>query len=137
MTSSEGGRESHAPSPASLAFTATESALKTVLASLDDAKAEGTATIDIRSKSALGDYMVVTSGRSNRHVGAIADRVVAALKEAGVGPLRVEGLPHCDWVLVDAGDLIVHIFRPEVREFYNLEKMWMADPYSERRAAHA
>jgi ribosome-associated protein len=138
MVSSEGRIGSHAPSPAShLAANATESALETVLASLDDAKAEGTTTIDIRSKSALGDYMVVTSGRSNRHVGAIADRLVGALKGAGLGPLRVEGLPHCDWVLVDAGDLIVHIFRPEVREFYNLEKMWTADPYSERRAALA
>jgi ribosome-associated protein len=110
-------------------------ALKTVLASLEDAKAEGTITIDISSKSALGDLMVVTSGRSHRHVGAIADRVVMALKEAGLGPVRVEGQPHCDWVLIDAGDVIVHVFRPEVREFYNLEKMWMAEPYSERRAS--
>jgi ribosome-associated protein len=78
--------------------------------------------------------MVVTSGRSHRHVGAIADRLVGDLKAAGLGPVRVEGLPHCDWVLIDAGDLIVHVFRPEVREFYNLEKMWQAEPYSERRA---
>ena len=109
-------------------------ALKTVLHCLDDAKAEGTVTIDIAGKSSLGDHMVVTSGRSHRHVGAIADRLVSDLKDAGVGPLRVEGLPHCDWVLIDAGDLIVHVFRPEVREFYNLEKMWAAEPYSERRA---
>ena len=108
-------------------------ALKTVLLSLDDAKAEETVTIDIAGKSALGDHMVVTSGRSHRHVGAIADRLVGDLKQAGIGPVRVEGLPHCDWVLIDAGDLIVHVFRPEVREFYNLEKMW-AEPYSERRA---
>jgi ribosome-associated protein len=109
-------------------------AFKTVLASLDDAKAEDTVTIDIQSKSALGDHMVVTSGRSHRHVGAIADRLVSDLKQAGLGPVRVEGLPHCDWVLIDAGDVIVHIFRPEVREFYNIEKMWAAEPYSERRA---
>jgi ribosome-associated protein len=120
-----------------MAANASGSALKTVLDSLDDAKAEGTVTIDIRNKSALGDYMVVASGRSHRHVGAIADRVVSSLKDAGMGPARVEGLPHCDWVLIDAGDLIVHIFRPEVREFYNLEKMWLADPYSERRMANA
>jgi ribosome-associated protein len=120
-----------------MANDAPGSAVEAVLASLDDAKAEGTITIDIKGKSALGDYMVVTSGRSHRHVGAIADRVVSALKEARLGPVRVEGLPHCDWVLVDAGDLIVHIFRPEVREFYNIEKMWMADSYSERRTAHA
>ena len=108
--------------------------MKKVLASLDDAKAEDTVTIDIAGKSALGDFMVVTSGRSHRHVGAIADRLVSDLKQAGFGPMRVEGLPHCDWVLIDSGDMIVHIFRPEVREFYNLEKMWMAEPYSERRA---
>ena len=107
--------------------------LKLVLASLEDAKAEDTITIDIHNKSALGDFMVVTSGRSHRHVGAIADRLLADLKADGIVP-RVEGLPHCDWVLIDAGDLIVHIFRPEVREFYNLEKMWMAEPYSERRS---
>jgi ribosome-associated protein len=68
--------------------------------------------------------MVVTSGRSQRHVGAAADRVVEALEDAGLHDVRVEGLPHCDWVLIDAGDVIVHIFRPEVRAFYNLEKMW-------------
>lgn len=107
--------------------------MKTALLSLEDAKAEGTVTIDIAGKSALGDHMVVTSGRSHRHVGAIADRLVGDLKQAGVGPVRIEGLPHCDWVLIDAGDLIVHVFRPEVREFYNLEKMWTAEPYSERR----
>ena len=108
--------------------------MQKVLASLDDAKAEDTVTIDIQGKSALGDFMVVTSGRSHRHVGAIADRLVSDLKQASLGPVRVEGLPHCDWVLIDAGDLIVHIFRPEVRDFYNLEKMWMAEPYAERRA---
>ncbi len=108
--------------------------MQKVLASLDDAKAEDTVTIDIQGKSALGDFMVVTSGRSHRHVGAIADRLVSDLKQAGFGPVRIEGLPHCDWVLIDSGDLIVHIFRPEVREFYNLEKMWTAEPYAERRA---
>lgn len=122
------------PSPKSRrAAKPAASALKAVLASLDDAKAEEPVTIDIAGKSALGDYMVVASGRSNRHVAAIADRLVSDLKGAGFGPIRVEGLPHCDWVLVDAGDLIVHIFRPEVREFYNLEKMWSAEAYAERR----
>jgi ribosome-associated protein len=116
-----------------LAANASGEALKTVLTSLEDAKAEDIVTIDIQNKSTLGDYMVVASGRSSRHVGAVADRLLRALKEGGYGPLRVEGLPNCDWVLIDAGDLIVHIFRPEIREFYNLEKMWAADPYSERR----
>jgi ribosome-associated protein len=135
MTRSEEGASYRAPSAAPLvAANAAGSALKTVLASLEDAKAEDITTIDITGKSALGDYMIVTSGRSHRHVGAIADRLVADMKNAGLGPIRVEGLPHCDWVLIDAGDVIVHIFRPEVREFYNLEKMWMAEPYSERRA---
>jgi ribosome-associated protein len=98
-----------------------------VLKSLDDAKAEDVVSIDITGKSSLSDHMVVTSGRSNRHVSAVADQVVKALREAGFSKPRVEGLPHADWVLVDAGDVIVHIFRPEVREFYNLEKMWAVD----------
>src|SRR5215217_76831 len=98
-----------------------------VLKSLDDAKAEQTVHIDITGKSSLSDHMVVTSGRSHRHVGAMADQLARDLKEAGFGKPRVEGLPHCDWVLVDGGDVIVHIFRPEVREFYNIEKMWQAD----------
>ncbi len=134
MTRSEGA-SLRMPSPASLvAVNAEGGALNTVLASLEDAKAEGTISIDIAGKSALGDHMVVTSGRSHRHVGAIADRLVNDLKGAGFGPVKVEGLPHCDWVLIDAGDLIIHVFRPEVREFYNIEKMWSAEPYSEQRA---
>jgi ribosome-associated protein len=98
-----------------------------VLKSLDDAKAEDTVAIDIAGKSSLADHMVVTSGRSNRHVSAVADQVMKALRDAGFDKPRIEGLPHADWVLVDGGDVIVHIFRPEVREFYNLEKMWQAE----------
>jgi len=98
-----------------------------VLQSLEDAKAEETVAIDITGKSSLADHMVVTSGRSNRHVSAVADQVVKALRDNGFGKPRIEGLPHADWVLVDGGDVIVHIFRPEVREFYNIEKMWQAD----------
>jgi ribosome-associated protein len=98
--------------------------LRIVLARLDDMKAEDTSTIDLRNESALADYMVVTSGRSNRHVGSVADRVLEDLRDAGLTGVRVEGTPHCDWVLIDAGDVIVHVFRPEVRAFYNLEKMW-------------
>jgi ribosome-associated protein len=134
MNSVEGARRGKPSAAPLLAANASGEALKTVLASLDDAKAEDTVTIDIHEKSSIGDFMVVTSGRSHRHVGAIADRLIGSLKGAGLGPVRVEGLPHCDWVLVDAGDLIVHVFRPEVREFYNIEKMWSAEPYSERRA---
>jgi ribosome-associated protein len=102
-------------------------ALRAILASLDEAKAEDPVSIDITGKSSLGDYMVVASGRSHRHVGAIADRLLADLKDAGVRGLRVEGLRNCDWVLIDAGDVIVHLFRPDVRVFYNIEKMWLAD----------
>ena len=95
-----------------------------VLAALDDSKAEEIVGIDLAGKTSIADVMIIATGRSNVHVGAIADRVVKALKAAGASPPRVEGVPHCDWVLVDAGDIIVHIFRPEVRQFYNLEKMW-------------
>lgn len=98
-----------------------------VLKSLDDAKAEDLVSIDIAGKSSLGDAMVVASGRSQRHVAAIAERLLGDLKDAGAGKVRVEGLRSADWVLVDTGDVIVHIFRPEVREFYNIEKMWLAD----------
>ena len=104
-----------------------------VLACLDDIKAEDTVTIDLHGKSSIGDYMVVTTGRSNRHVGSIADRVIEDLGEAGVSGVRVEGMPHCDWVLIDAGDVIVHVFRPEIRAFYNLEKMWTG--LGQRRAS--
>ncbi|MFZ1815021.1 MAG: ribosome silencing factor [Rhizobiaceae bacterium] len=101
-----------------------EDILQTVLTSLDDSKAEQTVNINIKGKSALGDYMVITSGRSHRHVGAIADHLLRDLKEKGHGNARVEGLPACDWVLIDTGDVVVHVFRPEVREFYGIEKMW-------------
>ena len=98
--------------------------LRLVLACLEDAKAEDNVTIDLTGKSSIGDYMVVTTGRSQRHVGAVADRVVKDLHEAGIRGVRVEGARQADWVLIDAGDVIVHVFRPETREFYNLEKMW-------------
>src|SRR5262245_45123660 len=100
--------------------------LNQVLVWLDDAKAENVVTIDIRGKSSIGDYMLIASGRSDRHVGAIAEQVQRNLKNQGVNS-RVEGQPQCDWVVIDIGDIIVHVFRPEVREFYNLEKMWSAE----------
>ena len=98
-------------------------------------KAEDTTSIDLRGKTTIADTMVVTSGRSNRHVGAVADRVLEDLRKAGVANLRVEGMPHCDWVLIDAGDVIVHVFRPEVRDFYNLEKMWEPGSTRGKRAS--
>jgi len=106
--------------------------LKVVLDTLDAAKAEGVAVIDLRGKTSIGEQMVIASGRSQRHVGAVADQLIKKLKDEGFGRARVEGMPQCDWVLIDAGDVIVHIFRPEVREFYNLEKMWSADRPVER-----
>jgi ribosome-associated protein len=72
--------------------------------------------------------LVVASGRSQRHVGALADHVMHKLKEAGAHQVRAEGMPHCDWVLIDAGDVIVHLFRPEVRSFYNIERIWTGGP---------
>ncbi len=101
-----------------------ETLYKAVIESLEDSKAEEIVTIDIAGRSSLADAMIVASGRSHRHVGAIADHLEKKLREIGVKQLRVDGLPHCDWVLVDAGDVMVHLFRPEVRTFYNLEKMW-------------
>ena len=98
-----------------------------VLARLEDDKAQDVVVIDLKGKSSVADTMIVASGRSHRHVGAIADHLLRALKEAGHGRAKVEGLPACDWVLIDAGDLIVHLFRPEVRTFYNIEKIWAVD----------
>jgi ribosome-associated protein len=93
---------------------------------LDEAKAEEVVAIDLKGKSSMADFMVVASGRSDRHVGAIAEQVQHKLKQQGVRT-RIEGLEACDWVLLDAGDVIVHVFRPEVREFYKLERMWSLD----------
>lgn len=105
-----------------------------ILDSLEDAKAEDIVSLDLQGKTSLADVMVVASGRSNTHVGAIAERLLKTLKEAGVPAPRIQGMPHNDWVLVDTGDVIVHLFRPEVRQFYNLEKLWGADRPAERRA---
>ena len=126
-------RTRRAPEPVSEARAAEET-LRLVLASLEDMKAEDTLTLDLRGKTSIGDYMVVTSGRSNRHVGAVADTLLKDLTAAGVKNVRVEGMPNCDWVLIDAGDVIVHVFRPEVRTFYNLEKMWSGALPDGRRA---
>lgn len=115
---------------------AADQILRTVLASLEDSKAEDSVSIDIHGKSALADHMVVASGRSHRHVSAVADHLLRALKAQGFGAPRVEGLSSADWVLIDAGDVIVHIFRPEVREFYALEKMWAEDNMAETDTLH-
>jgi ribosome-associated protein len=105
-----------------------------IVAWLDEAKAESVVTIDIGAKSSIGDFMAIASGRSDRHVGAIAEQLRQKLKDHGKASVRVEGLDTCDWVLIDTGDVIVHVFRPEVREFYNLEKMWSAERPAEPTA---
>ena len=91
---------------------------------LDENSANDVIEIDIRGKSSIADYLLVASGRSNRHVSALADYVQKGLKERGMKDIGVEGQEASDWVLIDAGDVILHIFRPEVRVFYNLEKIW-------------
>jgi ribosome-associated protein len=102
-----------------------EEILKLILSRLEDMKAEDAVTIDLRGRSAFSDYMVIATGRSNRHVGAVAENVAKGLKETGIKSIHIEGLPNCDWVLIDSGGVIVHVFRPEVREFYNLERLWI------------
>ncbi|WP_332681633.1 ribosome silencing factor [Bosea sp. (in: a-proteobacteria)] len=99
---------------------------------LEDMKAEEITVIDLVGKTSLADAMIIASGTVNRHVGAIADSLVEAFKKAGQPAPKVEGMPACDWVLIDTGDIIIHVFRPEVRQFYNLEKMWGADRPHER-----
>ena len=99
--------------------------LARVLSSLDDDKAEDVVAIDLRGRSSVADHMVICSGRSSRQVAAIAEKLVERLKHEFGRACRIEGKEQGDWVLIDAGDVIVHVFRPEVREFYQLEKMWL------------
>ena len=108
--------------------------LTAVISTLADAKAEGIVSVDLGGRSPLADHMVIASGRSSRHVSAVADKLLKQLKSRATGPLRTEGLAQADWVLIDAGDVIVHIFRPEVRSFYNLEKLWSSEAPVERVA---
>jgi ribosome-associated protein len=95
-----------------------------VLAQLDDDQAQDVVSIPLAGKSSIADYMIVASGRSTRQVAAMAQKLAEKVKGAGFGSARIEGLPAADWVLIDAGDVVVHLFRPEVRSFYNLERMW-------------
>ncbi|OBV10723.1 Iojap-related protein [Erythrobacter dokdonensis DSW-74] len=95
-----------------------------VLTQLDDDQAQEIVSIPLAGKSSIADHMVIASGRSTRQVASMAQKLAEKIKEAGYGPARVEGLPAADWVLIDAGDVVVHLFRPEVRSFYNLERMW-------------
>ena len=106
--------------------------------SLDDDQAEDVVVIDLAGKTSIADYMIVASGRNTRHIAAMAMKLADRMKQAGLRGVEVEGLNQCDWVLVDAGDVIIHLFRPEVRTFYNIEKMWGLEtprPSAERMSA--
>ncbi len=109
--------------------------LALVQASLDDDKAEEVVVIELAGKSTIADFMIVASGRSSRQVGAMAEHLRAKLKGAGITGISVEGAARADWVLIDGGDIIVHLFRPEVRAFYNLEKMWSEELSTDRESA--
>ena len=107
--------------------------LARVIASLEDDKAEDIVTIDLRGRSSIADYMVICSGRSSRQVGAIAEKLMERLKDDFGRNCKIEGKDQGDWVLIDSADVIVHVFRPEVRDFYQLEKMWL--PSDQQRPA--
>ena len=112
------------PVPAVLAESEPGSLHELVLKSLDDDQAQDVVSIPLAGKSEIADHMIIASGRSNRQVAAIAEKLAERIKHGGFGSARIEGLPAADWVLVDGGDVIIHVFRPEVRTFYNLERMW-------------
>ena len=112
-----------------------EDLLKVVIDSLEDDKAEDIVTIDLRGRSEMGDFMVIASGRSTRQVAAIAEKLADRLKQEHGILSKMEGKEAADWVLIDTGDVIVHVFRPEVRDFYQLEKMWLPSGAAHRSAA--
>ena len=114
--------------------TATDPLQQLVLHSLDEDQAQDVVSIPLAGKSSIADHMVIASGRSTRQVAAMAQKLAERIKREGHGPVRLEGLPQADWVLIDAADVVVHLFRPEVRSFYNLERMW---GFEERAAAPA
>ena len=125
-TAIEGARKGVPPAELVPHGKSSEALLKDVVHWLDEAKAEKIVSIDLKGKSSIGDFMVIATGRSDRHVGAVADQLRKKLKDAGIDRVNVEGLETCDWVVIDAVDILIHVFRAEVREFYNLEKMWSA-----------
>jgi ribosome-associated protein len=113
--------------PARAARAPRNKLLQLVRKSLSDDKGQQVSVIDLHRKSSVADYMVVASGTSSRHLATMAEHLRERLKAAGLPSVPIEGLTQCDWVLIDAGDVVVHLFRPEVRKFYNLEKMWGAE----------
>ena len=106
-----------------------------VMQQLDDDQAQDIVSIDLAGKSSMADHMVVASGRSTRQVASIAQKLAEKIKQDGYGSVRLEGLPAADWVVIDAGDVVVHLFRPEVRSFYNIERMWSFGDDEKRPAA--
>ena len=126
-TTPEGARASTPPSEFVSERRDSAALVDRIVHWLDDAKAEDVAVIDLKGKSSMGDFMVIATGRSDRHVNAVAEQLQQALKDEGLERVRVQGQPQCDWVVIDTGDIIVHVFQPEIRAFYNLEKMWSAD----------
>ena len=112
-----------------------EQLLELVTTALDDMKAQNIRTIDVRGKTTLTDFMVIASGTSGRHVQSTAESVATEAKQAGIPPLGVEGQESQEWVLVDLNDVIVHVMLPETRDFYNLEKLWMAEETADTEKA--
>jgi len=119
--------ESTGATPLPVTIESDDPLLNLVLSSLDDDQAQELVTIDLDGKSSIADFMVIASGRSTRQVASMAQKLGERLKQNGFDHPRIEGLPAADWVLVDAGSVVVHLFRPEVRTFYNLERMWGFD----------
>ena len=105
-----------------------------ITASLDDDKAEDVVVVDLEGKASFADFMVIATGRSDRQVGAMADHLIQKLKAEGIRQVPAEGMAQRDWVLLDSGDVVVHLFRPEIRSFYNLEKLWSDEPAQARAA---
>ena len=108
-------------------LSSTKTLLELIKTSLENDKADNTVIIDLVGKTAIADFLVIASGTSHRHVGALANHIQRQIKALGLKNIAIEGLKHCDWVLIDAGDIIIHLFRPEVRYFYNLEKIWLPE----------
>lgn len=125
-TSTVSGMPDSAPAPQNVTNIVTEpgSLHALVIAELDAEQGQEIVSIPLAGKSSMADHMVIASGRSTRQVAAIAQKLAVKIKQAGFGSVRLEGLPAADWVVIDAGDVVVHLFRPEVRSFYNLERMW-------------
>jgi ribosome-associated protein len=126
--------ESNAIAKAKSGTPSAQEQLRLITASLDDDKAEDVVVVDLEGKASFADFMVIATGRSDRQVGAMADHLIQKLKAEGIRQVPAEGMTQRDWVLLDSGDVVVHLFRPEIRSFYNLEKLWSDEPAQARAA---